>query len=167
MTPTLEALVIPGLREHNSFTEEIYVNHKSLIESLAYRYHSYHLDPAFEKDDYRQLAYLGVSDAAAKWQFHRGQARFGSVLFNYIRKQYQSHVTGINKLVEITNRSGVIVDILTYSVYQKKRKDLESQGFSGTPFDRLVPLEDYHQLNDFPEIDSYAFQSDERIAIGL
>ena len=167
MSLTLDQLVIPGLRDDESFIEELFVTHRSMIESLAYRYYSYHLDPAYEKEDYVQIAYFAVSVPAQKWQFHRGNARFGSMLFHYIRKEFQSEVTGIDKLVEITNRSGVVTDILTYSVYQKKRKHLEAAGFSGTPFDRLVPLEEYHQPHDFPEIDHAAMHSYEGIAVGL
>lgn len=167
MTLTLQELIIPGMREDESFIEELFSTHRTMIESLAYRYYSYGLDPAYEKDDYFQIAYFAVSVAARKWQFHRGNARFGSMLFHYIRKEFQSKVTGIHKLIEITNRSGVVTDIMTYSVYQKKRRQLEAEGFSGTPFDRLVPLEDYHQPNEFPDIDMYTFNSYEPMAIGL
>ena len=167
MTLTLQQLIIPGMREDDTFIEELFITHRTMIESLAFRYYSYHLDPAYEKDDYYQMAYFAVSEGARKWQFHRGNARFGSILFHYVRKMFQSKVTGIHKLVEITNRSGVLVDILTYSVYQKKRKQLEAEGFSGTTIDRCVPLEDYHQPNDFPEIDIDAFHSHKRMAVGL
>ena len=166
MTLTLQQLIIPGMREEESFIEELFITHRTMIESLAYRYWSYRLDPAYEKDDYIQMAYFAVSVAARKWQFHRGDARFGSMLFHYIRKEFQSKVTGIHKLVEITNRAGVVTDILTYSVYQKKRKQLEAEGLSGTPYDRLVSLNEYHQPHDFPDIDAYTLHSDETIAIG-
>jgi hypothetical protein len=51
-------------------------------------------------------------------------------------------------------------------VYQKKRKQLEAEGLSGTPYDRLVSLNEYHQPHDFPDIDAYTFHSDETMAIG-
>ena len=164
---TLQELIIPGLRPDDTFTQQLFDEHRTMIESLAYRYHSYCLDPAYEKADYRQLAYLAVSKASSKWQFNRGRARFGSVLYHYIRKEFQAEVTGKHKLVEITNQAGVIVDILSYSVYQKQRRRLHAQGLTGTPIDRLVSLSDYHQPHDLPEIDLPPLQPHERLAIEL
>lgn len=164
---TLSELIIPGVRDDETFVLQLFAQHRNMIEALAYRYFSYRLDPAYEKDDYRQLAYLAVSKAASKWEFERGHANFASVLYNYIRKEFQAKVPGKHKLVEITNQAGVVVDVLTYVVYLKRRKSLTAQGLSGTPIDRLVSLSDYHQPTDFPDIELPPLQPHERMAMGI
>jgi DNA-directed RNA polymerase specialized sigma24 family protein len=164
---TLSELIIPGVRHDETFVLELFEQHRNMIEALAYRYFKYRLDPAFEKDDYRQLAYLAVSKAASKWEFERGHARFASMLYHYIRKEFQAKVNGKHKLVEITNPAGVVVDVLSYVVYLKRRKSLMKQGFSGTPIDRLVSLSDYHQPIDFPEIDLPSLHPQERAGMGI
>lgn len=165
---SLQELIIPGLRDdHETFHMTLFEKHRSMIESMAYKYHSYHLDRAYEKWDYKQEAYLAVLEAASRWDFDRGKAQFGSLLYRYVQKQFQKRVSGKNKLVEISNTHGTIVDLMHYTVYLKRKKHLSAQGFIGTPVDRIVSLSDYTQDHGMDDIELAPLRDCERMALAL
>lgn len=123
-----------------SFILEFFEENKSMIEAMAYKYNHYALDRAYEQKDFIQLAYLAVVEAAHKWDFNRGKAQFKSLLFRYLQKEFQSELTGKNKLVEVTNTGGQIVAVLPWTVYQKQKRKYMAMGYQSTTISRIVPL---------------------------
>ena len=123
-----------------SFLLKFFDENKSMIEAMAYRYNQYALDRAYEQKDFVQLAYLAAVEAAHKWDFNRGQAQFKSLLFRYLQKEFQGELTGKHKLVEVTDRYGRLVEVLPWTVYQKKKRQYIAMGYSSTTISRMVPL---------------------------
>jgi alpha-L-arabinofuranosidase len=128
------------ITDRQSFLLKFFDENKSMIEAMAYKYNQYALDRAYEQNDFIQLAWLAIVEAAWKWDFNRGEAQFKSLLFRYLQKEFQGELTGKHKLVEITDRGGQLVDVLPWTVYQKKKRQYLAMGYSGTTISRMVPL---------------------------
>ncbi len=128
----------PELSE--SFILELYEENKKLIHYMAFRYNAFALDRAFEKDDFTQIGYLAVIDCAANWDFSRGRAHFRSLLFRYLQKLFRKKVTGKNKLVEIRDRYDRLIETLPWTVYLKRRREIQASGYEAHTVSRIVPL---------------------------
>lgn len=131
------------------FTHQLFVQHRNMIDSLAYRFFQYNLDRSLEKSDYQQEGYLSTIIAASHWDFDRGKAHFGSLLYLYLKKNFHKIVGGKNKLIELTTREGIVVEVIPYTSYLKKIALYDAQGLTGVPINRIVPLDSIeHRYSD-------------------
>lgn len=129
---------------NDSFILRLYEQHHPMINALATRFHMYRLDPSLQQEDFLQEAYLATIEAAAKWDFRRGNAKFGSLLYLYLKKRFQKLIGGRNRLIEITTREGIVLDVIPYTSWLKKARMYEAQGLTGHPINRIIPLDTVH-----------------------
>lgn len=150
--PALSEAPLHLVEHDEEFIHKLFMQHRGMIDSLAYRFFRYNLDRSLEKADYQQEGYLSTIIAASHWDFDRGKAHFGSLLYLYLKKNFHKLVGGKNKLIELTTPEGIVVEIIPYTSYLKKAAYYESRGFTGVPINRIVPLDSIeHRYSD----DSY------------
>lgn len=134
----------PQAADPSAYLHHLYEENKCLIFSMARRYSKLG-GCVVSEEDLKAEGYIAVDKAFRKYDPDRG-AKFSSYLFFHLQKTFQAAVGSEDRFAELFKKDeddrDEFVGTMGYLEYQKKKKQLQKSGVTGTVKNRMVEMPD-------------------------